>query len=329
MTKIIFIICLFYSFTPSIELYAEEFVECLHDKSRLEKNVSLRDLSSLELSSSIVFTPKNCPFIGNVVSNSERKQFCLNFAADYFYRLHITEEDLTYVNGKRSHTMHRSKLSRNGALFMLGQVLVESGWGGGRGYASNNYWGLGGAYNKAGGGITLIKFPSFESSFAYIFNHFQSGVSINGKNSTIHTGWPDFLKVITEEKFTADDLNKSLNSGKWCKGSRPHYNVDPAPECAKKYNCKPIGTIQENNCLLIPSCPCVNYAKIIMNISLAQVIRECVPAFSKALSDKNIPEASTVYAKQFPGLPPKEERIKIALKEMSEFAQEKCLELNK
>lgn len=264
-----------------------------------------------DLKNKIVFTSKNCRYVGNGSTTPTRDKFCLNFAADYYYRLRYTERDVVYKKNDNSQTMHRSKMSRKGALFMLAQVIMESGWGVGGGYATNNYWGLGGNYINSKGQSTLMSFPSFEISFGFLFNHLKRGITVKATDSDSHPGWPDFLKTLEKDDFTAEEINQYLNSGKWCRRN-PHYNVDPDPNCKSK-----------------KGCPCINYAHYILHSALAGITRQCIPTWKKALANKKITETSIVYVNPPAGLPPKEKRIEIALKDFSEFVQESCLALMK
>lgn len=296
--------CLFFN-----QCLVAEDCDGLCSKEELSSNLKIDP--TLKLKRKIVFTPKSCPYVGNGVVTPAEKKFCLNFAADYFYRLRYTEEDLVYKGTVNSQSMHRSKMSQKGALFMLAQVIMESGWGVGGGYATHNYWGLGGAYQNAKGRTTFMSFPSFETSFAFLFNHFERGILSSGKDWEKHSGWPGFLKLIQKDNFTTRELNQSLNSGEWCKNT-PAYNVDPDSNCKKKWGC-----------------PCIDYSHFIVRHALSGIARQCIPTWTRALEKNEITEVSIVYANTPANFPPKKERVKKALEELSDYVQEKCLEFIK
>jgi hypothetical protein len=230
------------------------------------------------------------------------KNFCLGFAADYFYRLHSTSETLVYNKGqKQSQEYIRPAFSTEGALFLLGQAQIESGWADGDARERHNFWGFHGSKTK------IAEFESIESGFAFYFNHMQRGINGSGADWAAHPGWPAFLELLTQENVSTSDLNRTLNSGPWCH-TFPAYNVGTEPGC-KNGN----------------TCPCVDYAGIIREKAVANVVSNCLKIYD------SFPDAvvkSDIYPKERSRngepLPPQTERRRIAREEMAKYAKSRC-----
>jgi hypothetical protein len=230
------------------------------------------------------------------------KDFCLKFATDYYYRLTQIEETHIYRYGRNTQSYQRSKISRDGAIFLLGQARAESGWGG-KAFRSFNFWGLGGDYQQADGSSSFMSFKSFDESFAYLLNHFDRGISRQGYDSQQHPGWPAFMPLMSAPgplDFSA--INQSLNIAKWCK-TYPAYNTDQQKHCAGQ-----------------ASCPCLDYAGLIMQHSSKLAVNRCLAVYAK---EKCTTEpTSYVFGAKNPPPVPFAKRMEIVHQQLREYAME-------
>jgi|GEM_PF-6551621 len=240
-------------------------------------------LLNLIAGNSLAEKAPECQYKKPTYFDQVEKSFCLEFAPDYFHRLTSFAEEHTYNgsgNGASSQKMQRPKISVKGALFLLGQVRSESGWGVTKGMAAsaNNYWGLGGDYPLPNGQSSFMRFKSFEQGFAFLLNHFERGINTAGKKSSKHPGWPKFLPELSKPELDLEAINRSLNSGVYCK-KFPAYNTDPKKDCPEGDG----------------KCGCLNYAGLIFILSTKLVVDRCLAVMEKVLEGTPPKESKLVF----------------------------------
>ncbi len=88
-----------------------------------------------------------------------------------------------------------------GAMFVLAQATLESGWGGKASVATNNFFGImGGSSGYSTPHGTLKEFESVSAG-------------VDGYFSKLESTWPGMLQNIKENNISAESINQGLNTG--------------------------------------------------------------------------------------------------------------------
>ncbi|HAZ13473.1 MAG: hypothetical protein A2X86_13165 [Bdellovibrionales bacterium GWA2_49_15] len=248
----------------------------------------------------------SCTYKAPTYFTPVEKKFCLNFATDYYYRLRFINEEHRYRVGRKVQKYERETVSVDGALFLLGQMRAESGWDLTKTRANNNFWGLGGDYQRPDGTSSFMKFENFEQGLGFLMNHFARGITTQAHDTPKHPGWPNFLPLLKEEVLDTVAINKSLHAAKWCQ-QFPAYNTD-----------------QESHCKGRPNCPCVDYSGLIQKFSSTLVIARCLAVYEKHFNhNKNGLALQDLPMDILETLPVPEERLRIVWEEMKSFAMQR------
>lgn len=268
--------------------------------------------------------PKGCAEAPARIQFSETvRAFCMDFGADYFYRLRFTEETHVFKSAGNEQRYDRPLFSTEGALFIVALAQVESGWANKIARKHQNYWGLSGAAEG-----TLSSFPSFETGSAFWFNHVERGISGEAVDTKEHPGWHEFLELMTRTGVTTDQINKSLWSGPYCRKKPYPYNMGFEEACLKK-NAE---AKEQNPTARQTQCPCVDYAGRIRRDSVTAVVSYCLKAYEEADAAAEAATAagrpapalptSSIYPASF--IPDQATRLASARAELLKYAKTKC-----
>ena len=106
------------------------------------------------------------------------------------------------TSGIEIYAFAKSKgMSPYGAVFLIAQAATESSWGQSQGAKINNFFGV-------MGGSSNVK-----TSHGTLRNYKDIQAALNDYFSVMEEKWPDAISLYSKNNFSADDINKALNTG--------------------------------------------------------------------------------------------------------------------
>ncbi len=114
-------------------------------------------------------------------------------------------------------------MSSSGAVFMIAQASIESGWGNKASREINNFFGIMGGRSK------------YKTEHGSLQSFASLDEGINGYFDNMNSRWPGAIELMKGDNFSGDAINKALNTGDYQK--YPAYFV-PLEGQSKDYGGK-------------------------------------------------------------------------------------------